>query len=184
MQLNSEIALIDRKYREILGACIAPSFDSWLHCGSDVARSAALGFRRASAEPLFLEAYLDQPIEKQVSTILNRPVPREMIVEIGNFAAENATAMIALWGAAANDLGGSAEIAVATLTAPLRRMFMRIGIPIEVIAPATPDRLGKASVEWGRYYSLDPKICVGVISEGQKAISNFVERRSVRVSAI
>jgi len=184
MHANSETALIDRKYREVLGASITPCFESWLHCGSEEARSAALGFRRARSEPLFLEAYLEQPIENLVSMILNRPVRRDMIVEIGNFAADNALAMIALWGAAANDLGGSAELAVATLTAPLRRMFLRIGIPIEIIAPATPNHLGEASKDWGRYYSLDPQICVGVISEGQQAIANFVGRRSARVAAI
>jgi Thermostable hemolysin len=184
MQASADIALIDRKYREKLGAKITPNFQSWLHCGSGDARSAALGFRRASSEPLFLEVYLDRPIESFVSATLNRPVARNEIIEIGNFAAENAMAMIALWGAAANDLGGNAEVAVATLTAPLRRMFLRIGIPMEVMAPATPDRLGKASKNWGRYYSLDPQICVGVISEGQQAIANFISRRAGKAASL
>ena len=35
--------------------------------------------------------------------------------------------MIELWGAVANDLGGSSEVAVATLTAPLRRMPFATG---------------------------------------------------------
>ena len=49
--------------------------------------------RRASAacaaqrRPLFLERYLDEPIELAVARRSGRPVPREEIVEVGNLAA-------------------------------------------------------------------------------------------------
>ena len=114
---------------------------------------------------------------------LDGAVPRKDIIEDGNFAAETAIAMIELWGAAANDLAGRSAIAVATLTAPLRRIFTRIGVPIVEIAPARPEALGAAAAEWGRYYETDPRVCAGIIREGQAAISAFLARRNRREAA-
>lgn len=169
--------LIAHRYREVFGATVRPGFSDYLGQAS-----AALGYRRATAAPLFLEAYLEEPVESAASRALGREVCREAIVEIGNFAAQNALAMIELWGAAANDLGGSSEVAVATLTAPLRRMFGRIGMPIVELAPADPAQVG-AGPEWGSYYASDPKVCAGLIVAGQQALAAFQRRRSARAAA-
>jgi len=166
--------LIRRRYRDVFGAAISPDYATWLGNGG----AAALGYRRAHGEALFLERYLDEPVEDLVSRVLGRPVARAAIVEIGNFAAGNALAMMALWGAAANDLGTASEVAVATLTGPIRSMFTRIGLPFTVLAPAEADRIEAKSVEsWGSYYAADPQVCMGLIAPGQRAISRFLARR-------
>lgn len=182
MAANAELSLIRRKYRDAFGASLNPAFGSYMHCGSRTESGAALGYKRADEEPLFLESYLDEPVEAAVSRALGSRVTRDRIVEIGNFAADNALAMVELWGTAANDLGGRSEVAVATLTAPLRRMFARIGLPILPLAPATPDRLGQSASDWGSYYESDPQVCAGRIAEGQKALTAFLQRRQ-RVAA-
>jgi len=176
-------ALIKPKYREVLGARLSPSFETFMHVGSRAANGAALGYQRAGSEPLFLERYLDCPIEAAVTAALGREVERSAIVEIGNFAAVDAMAMVALWGAAANDLGERSEVAVATLTAPLRGMFARIGVPLHPLAAARPERMGSGAQDWGRYYELDPQVCAGVIAEGQAAITVFLARRAARKAA-
>lgn len=178
MPLTKQSELISRKYLDKLGASISPSFSCWHDTEVNGATVAVLGYRRAGPEPLFLEAYLDAPIEDLASLALGRMVARDAIIEIGNLASDNALAMIELWGAAANDLGGEGEVAVATLTAPLRRMFARIGLPISVIAPARIERLETSNGTWGRYYELDPQVCVGVIADGQQAIEAFRARRT------
>ena len=183
MSASLDIALISRKYRDVFGATLKPAFETYMHCGPHAKRGAALGYQRAEEQPLFLERYLEQPIEQAVSEALGRTVARPQIVEIGNFAADNALAMVELWGAAANDLGKSGEVAVATLTAPLRRMFARIGLPVTVVAPARPDCLGADARAWGSYYDLDPQVCVGLIAEGQSAIAAFLQRRRERQAA-
>lgn len=184
MPSSPQIDLISRKYREAFGASARPDYADWMQAGAGRAEAAAaLGYRRASAGPLFLEAYLDQPVEALVSARLGRGIERAAIVEIGNFAADNALAMVELWGSAANDLGGESEVAVATLTAPLRRMFTRIGLPITVIAAASPDRLGEGAARWGSYYAQDPMVCMGVIAEGQTALAAFLARRNRRAAA-
>lgn len=168
-------SFVEETYRRAYGACAASAYGHYLTAPG--AGRAALGYRRAGAEPLFLERYLDEPIEAAVLRAFGREVVRERIVEIGNLAAENAWSMIALWGAAANDLGGSSEAVVATLTFPLRRMFSRIGVPVHDLGPADPARLGTAAADWGSYYRADPRVCAGLIAEGQRAIAAFVARR-------
>ncbi|GGZ15869.1 thermostable hemolysin [Novosphingobium colocasiae] len=171
--------LVSCKFRDAFGASARPAYVNWLH----LQRGAALGYRRADQMPLFLEVYLDAPIEHLVAGALGRPVARDAIVEIGNFAADSAPAMLALWVTAANDLGGCSEVAVATLTAPVRRMFVRIGLPIVEIAPARAERLGAVAAEWGSYYDHDPIVCAGVIAEGQAAIAAFLDRRTRSTAA-
>ena len=143
-------------------------------CGGQVC--AALGYRRAQVEPLFLEAYLDEPVETVLSDKFARRVKRKEIVEIGNLASCNAPAMIALWARTANDLSGQAEIAVAVLTLPLRRMFARLGVPLIEIICADPERLGDGSAEWGAYYAQDPVVCAGAIADGQAQLARFLTR--------
>lgn len=183
MAANPEIALIKRRYREVLGANLSPCFDKFIHRGGDAAHGAALGYRRAGVRPLFLERYLNAPIENIVSASLAREVMRGAIVEIGNFAADESMAMVALWAATANDLGGESEVAVATLTAPLRAMFTRIGLPIRLLAPARSEDAGENAGEWGSYYDRDPWVCAGLIAEGQDALAAFLNRRTKRAAA-
>ncbi len=177
MPPQAELQMIGHRYREIFGANLSPNFAAYISCRTEQESTAALGYARAGIDPLFLEAYLDQPVEALVSAAYSRPVARAQIIEIGNFAAVSPQAMILLWGAAANDLSTLGEIAVATLTRPLRQMFQRIGVPIVEIAEARRDRLGPAATDWGGYFDQDPRICIGVISEGQEAINAFLHRR-------
>jgi hypothetical protein len=148
-------------------------------CGGKVC--AALGYRRADVAPLFLEAYLDVPVEQTLQVRLGRSVERHNIVEIGNLASCNAPAMIALWARTANDLGSDAEVAVAVLTAPLRRMFARLGVPLIELASANRDRIVGAALEWGQYYQNDPMVCAGLIADGQARLARYsarIERRA------
>ncbi len=172
----SDAGLVQRRFLEIHGARIVPSFASYRHVGLAEAPRAALGYRRAATGPLFLERYLDAPVEHLVSVALDRPTGRNGIIEIGNLAADDAFAMIELWGNVANDLGAEHEVAVATLTAPLRAMFGRIGVPLALLGPASIARSDDPAA-WGRYYRNDPWVCAGVIAEGQSAISAFLARR-------
>lgn len=183
MVANVELSLIGERYRDVFGANITPSFGEYLGMREGGKASAALGYRRAGDEALFLEAYLEVPVEHVVSETLQRPVARNQIVEIGNFAADQVMAMVELWGAAANDLGAQCEVAVATLTAPLRRMFARIGVPIHIMASARPNDRGADIAAWGRYYESDPMVCCGSIIDGQAAIARFLSRRKRKVAA-
>ncbi|MCJ2178292.1 thermostable hemolysin [Novosphingobium album (ex Hu et al. 2023)] len=181
MSDSPEFHLVRRRFMEAHGASVRPAFGHYSQIERAELTRAALGFRRADGEPLFLERYLDAPIEQVVSGALGKSMARESIIEIGNLAADDAFAMVELWGSAANDLGTDCEVAVATLTAPLRAMFARIGVPLVVLAPAAAERADEPEA-WGRYYASDPQVCAGIISQGQQAIGAFLARRR-RVAA-
>ncbi len=135
---------------------------------------AALAIRRAADEPLFLEAYLDVPIETAVSGIYGRPIDRDQIVEIGCLAAVPTPALLTLWGQTALRLSERHDIAVATLTRSLRRMFARVGLPFVELTPADPQRLpGDLCDLWGRYYEAAPIVCAGNIALGATALQAF-----------
>lgn len=183
--MNSSVAasVIGRKYREAFGASPSPSFSQYVATGREPDRLAALGYRRASEGRLFLERYLDTPVEAALGSAFGRAIPRSAIVEIGNFAADNALVMLELWGAVANDLAADSEIAVATLTEPLRRIFGRVGVPFVPLCSARPERLGGCAAEWGSYYRQDPRVCAGIVSDGQAAIAQWRARRIARAAA-
>lgn len=135
---------------------------------------AALAVRRAADETLFLETYLEGPIEMAVSNAFGRPVERSDIVEIGCLAAAPTPAMLKLWGETAISLSQRHSIAVATLTLPLRSMFARVGLPFVELAKADPARLrGAARHDWGGYYETRPIVCAGDIVAGAAALQAF-----------
>ena len=172
--------MIRRRYFDAYGAHIERMYSRYLRQGGTSRARAALGYTRGRpGEPFYCERYLDSPVEALVSARLGHSVQRENIIEIGNLVADNGLAMLALWGAAANDLAAGGEVAIATLTTSLRSMFARVGVPIEVLAPARREALGVAGVSWGEYYARDPQVCFGDISLGQAALSRFMARRSL-----
>ncbi len=145
--------------------------------GTDT-RAAVLGYRPATDRPLFLEAYLDHPIEVLVSAAMGRTVSRADIVEIGCLASTSPVALIQLWHETATALDSRHHVVAATLTARVRRLLARAGVPIVEIARAVPDRLPDAA-RWGKYYDDDPRVCVGSIADGAASLERYVAQRSV-----
>lgn len=169
--------LISRRYHEVHGAIPEIAFGRFISDTSNSSARAVLGYCRADRQPLFLETYLDRPIEAELTEVFGRPIWRNEIVEIGNLASDNALATVQLWAATANDLGGEAEIAVAVLTRQLRTMFRKLGLTLYEIASARPDRLSDRGARWGSYYQQDPVVCAGLISDGQARLSTMLARR-------
>jgi len=150
---------------------------STMRSGSE---GAALGYRRAAGGPLFLERYLDVPVEEALRQRLGAPVKRERVVEIGCLAANCPSAMVELWTQVATELHAQAEIATAVLSAPLRNMLGRIGIRLFSLAPASAERVGEAVHQWGQYYQTDPVVCAAWLSDARDRLTTFRERRRPR----
>ena len=177
--LSREFA--QRLYEQHHCAKINPSFLQWRSINApDGKPLAVLGYRYATDGPLFLESYLDQPIEELLLDSLGRSIAREEIVEIGCLAAVPSAALIRLWHETAELLGKDHAVAVATLTEPLRRGFARVGLPLVQIAPASADRVGGGAEDWGRYYHQAPWVCAGLIAEGADALARYAERMEAR----
>lgn len=161
------IALIRDRYAAVHGAVPASDYPTYLTIGAPNAPQATLGYRLADTGGLFLEAYLDRPIEVVLTERFDRPVPRARIVELGDHASQRGGATVRLWRESAAALAGQADIAVAVLTRPLRTMFARLGLELVELAPARIEAMGEAGSAWGRYYQTDPMVCAGDIAAGR-----------------
>jgi hypothetical protein len=133
---------------------------------------AVVGYRDAANHSLYLEKYLDEPIEDVLSAQLGQPVRREDIVEVGNLADAapgGARAAIIILTAFLHSAGY--RWVVFTGVPKLRNAFGRLGLdPIE-LAPADPMRLRPEEREdWGAYYAGQPLVMGGDIRQGFESL--------------
>ena len=83
-------AFIQQRFRKAHGADIRQFMPELFGVQNSSGQLCAVaGVRRAHLESLFLERYLDDPIEPLISATAERPVPRQDIVEVGNLAASD-----------------------------------------------------------------------------------------------
>ncbi|MFK7864308.1 MAG: thermostable hemolysin [Pseudohongiellaceae bacterium] len=125
---------------------------------------ACCGFRSAANEPLFLEQYLDEPVEHAVSHQVNYKVARGALVELGGFAVANKSVALAFMAQLAPTLYQSNfQYVSCTVTAPVRRCLTKLGIQFYALGQADPQKLKVNSGSWGTYYNLKPSVVVGAI---------------------
>jgi len=128
---------------------------------------AAAGYGAAATERLFLEQYLDTPVEQALAAALGRPVARGDVVEVGNLAAVSAGMARRLIPQLARHLHRLGyRWVVFTATRALRNSFLRLGLKPLAIAPADPARLPDGGASWGAYYEQDPVVMAGKIALG------------------
>lgn len=129
---------------------------------------AALGMRSAASGPLFLEQYLDGPVERLLETRAGAAVSRAGIVELGNLAAEHpgsARRLIVNLAPCLHQAGFS--WVVFTITPSLVNSFRRLGLEPLCLGPARAEQLpAEARAEWGSYYDSGPMVHAAHIPEG------------------
>jgi len=126
---------------------------------------AALGFRYAMHENLFLEQYLQKPVEQ----ILD--VPRNEITEIGNLASVGGGASIFLFAAVTAYLNSiNQNYAVITGTRMIHHRLKMLGIRPRILAQADPGLLVKSHEDWGTYYSTQPHVLTGRLDQAYKRL--------------
>jgi hypothetical protein len=131
----------------------------------------AFGLRSATRN-LFLEQYLDAPIETTIATRAGVRVERRAIVEVGHFSGAVPGVVRAMIGLLTERLHREGyEWVVFTGTTSLRNAFCRLGLcPIDIQA-ASADRLpAEERAAWGSYYEHGPRVLVGNIEEGYRAM--------------
>jgi Thermostable hemolysin len=121
---------------------------------------AAFGLKKASEGPLFLEQYLDEPIESLISKKLGKTIKRDEITKIGNLAVanpRNAGVLIAHVIQHSLDLG--IEWCVATAHHSLQNGVVKGGRDVYPLFPADKARLSAAEqAKWGAYYNRVPQV--------------------------
>jgi Thermostable hemolysin len=121
---------------------------------------AAFGWKKASAGPLFLEQYLDEPIESLISKKLGKKISRSQITKIGNLAVanpRNAGVLIAHIIQYSLDMG--IEWCVATTHHSLQNGLIKGGRDVYPLFPADKSRLSlQEQAKWGSYYDRMPQV--------------------------
>lgn len=127
---------------------------------------AGVGMRMASREKLFLEQYLDLPVEITLEQNLSHQVERNVIVELGGFASTGMNMSLYLLGAAAAYLATRGnEFGLVTATDKMNRLFKMFHFHTQVICRAQKHALRDQAMNWGTYYSHNPKVIVGSIQQ-------------------
>jgi hypothetical protein len=130
---------------------------------------AALGIRYAANETLFLEQYLNSPIETYLDG------DRKEIIEIGNLASAGKGASAFLFAALAAYLNHQGvKFASVTGTRFLHSYFKRIGLNPKEIGCADMAKVNGANSNWGTYYDTQPRVLVGGVQTGLKRLKTMM----------
>ncbi|HEY8118600.1 MAG TPA: thermostable hemolysin [Methylophilaceae bacterium] len=133
---------------------------------------AAIGLRAAIDGRLFLETYLNRPIESLLQERLGVAIGREEIIEVGNLSTlyPGAARWLIVAVTALLKTEGYKWV-VFTGTPTLRNGFHRLGL--------RPVELGKATIHhlpaheramWGNYYDHSPMVMAGDIEHGYHSL--------------
>lgn len=142
--------------------------------------AAALGMRPAKETELFLENYLDRPVENVLAEKVGRPIDRTRLVEVGNLASGHGGGARALIVTLTAYLKGAGyEWVVFTATPRVRNNFAKLGIALEALSPADPHRLGEARHDWGNYYDQAPVVVAGDIAAGAATLRRALNAKQL-----
>jgi len=132
----------------------------------------ACGLRPAGDGPLFLEAYLDRAVELSLAAVTRSAVRRSAICEVGNLAiARPGAARMLIELLTAHLLEQRTEWVVFTAVPALRNNFLRLRIPLHVLAPARAEHLDAgARQQWGRYYECSPQVSAVRVADSAAAL--------------
>ena len=164
---------ITSQYSAIYGARLKAFLPHLLSMSRDGELQACVGLRAGAETPLFLEHYLDMPVEQAIAAVCRRPVNRHCIVEIGNLVSTQGggSLLLFLQMAAALEKAGFQWL-VFTATPQVEKLVKRLGVEPCFIAHAEGERLGEQLQDWGSYYRSRPNVMAVNISQALDAVRN------------
>lgn len=167
-------SFVQEAFRVAYGATVAHFMTALMTLRNDSGGLlAVLGLCDAAGQTLFLEQYLEQPVEQALSTAVAGVVDRRSLVEVGNFAVGAAgggrwliTALTAYLHSAGRNW------AVFTCGPELQNSFHRMGIHLVELAPADPSHLSSEErARWGSYYAQVPKVMAANVAQSHEVLS-------------
>lgn len=176
-QLESSIT---RKFERVYGAHLSHFLPELLRLGVSDELGAVVGIRPAGSGALFLEQYLDQPVEQPIARAFKTPVDRAQVIEIGNLAAEVPGMAYALFAVLATVLSRAGYRWVAcTATPQVELMLSRMRFSSRTLCNADPARLEEGFADWGDYYASKPRVIVGDVRRAAAQVGKNREMRAL-----
>lgn len=127
------------------------------------------GCRGAGQGPLFLERYLDRPIEELIARHAGGRVPRAQVVEAGNFACRDARAAREFMSLLPRYLVERQHVWIAfTATLPVRRILHSLGASCTELGKASGACVRDGDDRWGSYYANDPRVMLGYLPHARR----------------
>jgi hypothetical protein len=175
---------IEATYRKAFSAKIQRHFPTLISAQDESGQIlAAAGFRFAQHDQLYLESYLDEPIEASCRA-RGINVRRREIAEIGNLSSAGRGASIFLFLALASHLEQrGVKIAAATATRRLRRMFQTVKFESVELGEAGASHVAEGAA-WGAYYEHDPIVLAGEVKIGRENLQRLYADQPALVSRL
>ncbi|MFW1678750.1 thermostable hemolysin [Pontibacter sp. JAM-7] len=123
---------------------------------------ASMGYQSAAGHQLYLEHYLELPVEQAIADQLGIAAPaRQRILEMGNLASQSpgATRRLIL-NLSCYFLHQGFRWLVITATPRVKNSFDKLGgnLVLHPLADATPEAVQAGRSDWGCYYQQQPKV--------------------------
>ncbi|HEX9208595.1 MAG TPA: thermostable hemolysin [Steroidobacteraceae bacterium] len=139
-----------------------------------------VGVRGAQQERLYLEQYLDRPVEQALDEALQSrgvgTVRRDQIAEVGNLAGASCRSAVRMVAhIPAYLMSQQYQWIVFTATGALRQILAGFGAPLVELARADGSNVAASSDEWGRYYETDPRVYAGYLPDAEH-LAGFAHR--------
>lgn len=121
---------------------------------------AVCGLRHAHENKLFLETYLDAPIEQLLSNYNQIEISREAVLEVGNLAVADPVNVRSLLASISLYLHSThSEWAVFTGISVLRNSLTKLNMSLQLLGEASIDRIPEHErAAWGTYYNERPQV--------------------------
>jgi len=153
---------IMRKFETSYGAQLSHFLPDLIKLGISGDVGAVAGVNFAQTNSLFLEQYLDRPVEQAIAAAFMTPVDRDQIVEIGNLAANVPGLAYSLFAVLATVLSKAGfRWVVCTATPQVAAMLAKLKFTAQPLCDADPSRLESGSADWGAYYASRPRVMAG-----------------------
>lgn len=129
------------------------------------------GLRPAVSEALFVEHYLDNPIEVEIAQRSGVPTLRAKVLEIGNLAGQVPGVTRALFPLLTELIYKRGYAwSVCNTTSAVRNALLRLGIPFLPLVRALPERLGASRFAWGSYYAQETVVIAISLAAAHEAL--------------
>ncbi|WP_339778314.1 thermostable hemolysin [uncultured Methylophaga sp.] len=152
---------ISERFNDAFGAEIQHFLPYFLASHMDGDIDSAIGFQPVQQQPLFLEQYLSQSVERTLK-LHGVHTGRPDMVEIGNLAASfnSGSPLLFILLAAVLDQANYKWV-VFTATRQVRHLISRLQLSTITLGDADPQRLIDKTQQWGSYYQHQPMVLAG-----------------------
>ncbi len=159
-------AYISNKYESVHKAVLTEFLPLLLTMETEGEVDAVVGLSLGGRQAMFLEQYLDGPIEQKIAYFEKRPVDRNSIVEIGNLAIANRGTGLLMFIVVAMMMSEAGYNWMAfTATQQVSRLIHRLGFEPRILADANSGSLVENAECWGSYYDQNPRVMIGSLNK-------------------